>query len=80
MNVDSKKGNNGSREQAAVGRQASATATADKLEICEKRRVSRCTYVCLPVCDTKKQLLLQPTLNEMMKQMENKRDVIVRNY
>jgi hypothetical protein len=36
MNIDSKKGNNGTREQAAVGRQASATA--DKLEICEKKK------------------------------------------
>lgn len=35
MNVDSKKGNNGSREQAAVGRQASAT---DKLEFCAKMK------------------------------------------
>ena len=70
--------NNDTREQAAVGRQASATA--DKLEICEKRRVSRCTYVCLPVSDTKKELLLQQTLNAMMKQMQNKRNAIVRNY
>jgi hypothetical protein len=76
MNVDSKKGNNGTREQAAVGRQASETA--DKLEICEKQRVSRCTYICLPVSDTKR--ALQQTLNAMMKKMQNKRDAIVRNY
>jgi hypothetical protein len=35
VNVDSKKANNGSREQAAVGRHASAT---EKLEFCAKTK------------------------------------------